>query len=38
MTIKGLMTTAALTALFSGSAMAQDEPIRIGVVTPISGT
>ncbi|GGO53784.1 amino acid/amide ABC transporter substrate-binding protein, HAAT family [Roseovarius pacificus] len=38
MTIKGLMTTAALTALFSGSAMAQDDPIRIGVVTPISGT
>ncbi|MDW3116959.1 MAG: ABC transporter substrate-binding protein [Roseovarius pacificus] len=38
MTIKGLMTTAALIALFSGSAMAQDDPIRIGVVTPISGT
>lgn len=38
MSIKGLMTTAALGALISGAAMAQDGPIRIGVVTPISGT
>ena len=38
MTIKTLTTGAALAALIAGTAAAQDGPIRIGVLTPISGT
>ncbi|MBW3096670.1 ABC transporter substrate-binding protein [Pseudohoeflea coraliihabitans] len=38
MTIKTLTASVALAALMTGSALAQDEPIRIGVLTPISGT
>jgi branched-chain amino acid transport system substrate-binding protein len=38
MTIKKLTTSAALAALIAGTAAAQDGPIRIGVLTPISGT
>ena len=38
MSIKGCLQTAAVAALVAGSAAAQDGPIRVGVVTPISGT
>lgn len=33
-----LFTTTAFAALIAGAAMAQDGPIRIGVLTPLSGT
>lgn len=38
MTIKTLTISAALAVLIAGTASAQDGPIRIGVLTPISGT
>ena len=38
MSIKGFLQTAAVAAIVAGSATAQDGPIRVGVVTPISGT
>lgn len=38
MSIAKLFKSTAVAALVAGAASAQDGPIRIGVITPISGT